>query len=298
MSGLSTVDAFKHIHSDSAILLDDSQLHKLQETLNSILDDVISVCDKYGIVYTLGGGSVLGAVRHNGFIPWDDDIDINMTRADYNKFIPLFSREFGDKYWIHTPEDTDNYGLSLARIRLKDTIVKTKEDFFNDECGAFVDLFVVENTFDNAILRMIHGLGCMAFGLALSCRKFWRDRKYLLELADGNSKLLRVFRFKVFLGFLIAWGSMNFWTRTTNKWNALCKNDNSKFVCIPVGRKHFFGELYKRSDVCDTVDVLYEGKLRKCPANYDMYLTALYGDYMQIPKEEDRELHVFFDFKL
>lgn len=294
MPGLSTFDAFKHLHSDGMVMLDDPQLRKLQQTLLGILDDIDAVCGKYNISYTLGGGSCLGAIRHQGFIPWDDDIDINFSRAEYRRFIPLFRREFGDKYWVHTPEETDNYALLFARVRLKGTRVRTRDDFFNDECGAFVDLFIIENTFDNPVLRAIHGLGCMAFGLLLSCRKFWRDRKFLLPMARESRGLRRVFRIKIALGWLLSWGSVNFWTRAANRWDALCKNDRSEYVAIPAGRKRFFGELYPREAVCRGVDVTYEGRTLQCPRDYKMYLTALYGDYMTPPKQEDRELHAFW----
>lgn len=296
--GLSTVTVFKHIHADSAVVLDDEKLRRLQLVLAGILDDIVQVCEKYDICYQLGGGSCLGALRHQGFIPWDDDIDINMSRKDYNRFVPLFRQEFGEKYWVHTPEDTDNYGLLLARVRLKGTVVKTREDFFCDECGAFVDVFIIENTFDNPILRGIQGFGSLAFGFALSCRKFWRDRKYLMELAGEDKSVRRVFRTKIALGFLTAWGSMNFWTRTANRWNAMCRNDNSRLVSGCAGRLHFWGELYERAKFLDVKQCLYEGKLRNVPLDAEGYLAHCYGDWQQIPKEQDREQHYYFEFQL
>ena len=165
---LSTVDAFKHIHTQACVTLDDEQLLKLQRVLNKILKDIVTVCEQNDIRYTLGGGTALGAVRHHGFIPWDDDIDINMPRADYERFIPIFRQQFGDRYWIHTPLETKNYDLLLSRIRLKGTSVCTREDFGNPESGAFVDLFIIENTFDNALLRTVHGIGCNGLGFLVS----------------------------------------------------------------------------------------------------------------------------------
>ena len=293
---LSTVDAFKHIHTQDCVTLDDEQLKCLQRVLNSILDDIVTVCEDNQIRYTLGGGSALGAVRHHGFIPWDDDIDLNMPREDYNRFIPVFRRRFGEKYWIHTPQETVNYDLLLSRIRLKGTSVCTREDFGNTENGAFVDLFVIENTFDNALLRTIHGIGCNGLGFLVSCRKFYRDRKPLMMLArdTGDRRLQAVFRFKIALGFLIAWIPIESWLHAGDRWNALCKNRNSEYVVVPTGRKHFWGEMYRREDICEGTDVLYDGKMRKCPAGTDLYLTRLYGNYMQLPDPEDIEKHVFF----
>lgn len=298
---LSTIEAFKHIRSDDAIELGDDQLHELQRTLNEVLDDIVSVCDQYHLRYNLGGGTCLGAVRHGGFIPWDDDIDINMPRKDHDRFVEIFRKEFGDKYWVHTARTTKNYGLLLSRVLLKGTSVKTREDFWNKECGAFVDIFIIENTFDNAVLRKIHGLGCMAFGFVQSCRKFYRDRKPIMNLIDHAkndpkevAEYRRAFRTKIFLGFLLSWLSLDQWIHAADRWYSLCHDENSRYVSVPSGRGHFFGELYLRSGFCETVDVMYDGKLRKVAKNYDEYLSRMYGDYMTIPKEAKREKHVFF----
>ena len=203
---LSTVSMFKNIKTKDSIELDEKQLKKLQIVLLNILVDVDSFCKENDIQYFLGGGSALGAIRHGGFIPWDDDIDINMTRENYNKFISLFPKTMSDKYWLHTPEYTNDYALLLSRVRLKGTCVKTREDFFNDECGAFIDIFVVENTPNNKILRVIHGFISLVFGFLLSCRKFFRERKYLKKMLNDSNMLEFIFAYyiKVTLGFLTA----------------------------------------------------------------------------------------------
>ena len=181
---LSTIEAFKHLRSKDAIVLSDAQLKELQQTLNGMLFDIVDVCETYGIRYNLGGGTALGAVRHGGFIPWDDDVDINMPRTDHDRFVAIFKKEYGDRYWVHTARESKNYGLLLSRVLLKGTCVKTREDFWNEECGCFVDIFIIENTYNNPIRRKLHGFGCMALGFAQSCRKFYRDREPLMKLVE------------------------------------------------------------------------------------------------------------------
>ena len=294
---LSTVEAFRHINTGSTVTLSDKQLLDLQRVLKTILYDIVAVCDENNIVYTLGGGTCLGAVRHHDFIPWDDDIDINMPRADYDRFIPLFTKRFEDKYWIHTPSgNTKGYDLLLSRIRLKGTSVVTREDFAIDEAGAFVDLFVMENTYDNPVLRNLHGVLCNGFGFLVSCRKFYRDRKPLMELAreTGDKHLMSTFKFKIGAGFLTAIFSMKAWLRAGDKVNGMCHDGNSKYVVAPTGRKHFWGEMYLRRDICETVDVMYDNRALRCPGDTDLYLRNLYGDYMKLPDMDDLEKHVFF----
>lgn len=291
---LSTFDAFKHFESDQCVILSDEQLKMLQKTLLGILLDINEVCRENGIRYVLGGGSALGAVRHQGFIPWDDDIDINMARADYDRFIPLFREKFGERYWVHTPEDTDNYALLYTRVRKKGTCVKTRDDFFCDECGAMVDIFVMENTYDNRFLRLIHGLGSMAFGLLVSCRKFYRDKNQLISLCRDDTRLRRVIRVKAFIGGFLAVFSINAWTRAANSWNRLCYHYDSENVVIPSGRKHFFGELYKRAGMCKSQEMTFEGKSIPCPDDLQTYLDALYGqNYMTPPRDSEKEAHVY-----
>ncbi len=293
---LSTVALFKNVRSAECIELTSAQLQQLQQLLFEILCDLDTFCRENDIHYYLGGGSALGAVRHKGFIPWDDDIDINMPRSDYQKFIALFPRAMGDRYWLHTPEHTQNYGLLLARVRRKGTSVKTREDFFNRECGAFIDIFVVENAPDNRVLRALHGVGSLALGFLLSCRKFYWERKPLKKLLDestGCEDLRFAYRVKMTLGFFTAILPIGAWVHLNHWWNGLCKNEHSRFVTVPAGRNHYFRELLPREEVFPLVPRSFEGRAMYT-ARTDQYLRQLYGDYMQLPAKEARETHILF----
>lgn len=295
---LSTFDAFKHIKSGETVEISDVDLRRLQVVLAGIVADIDAVCRENGLVYMLGGGSALGARRHKGFIPWDDDVDVNFPRADYDSFVRLFRERFGDRYWVHTPVDTPRYGLAFARIRLKGTSVRTREDLVNGnaECGAFVDVFVVENVPSNPVLRAVHGFGSLMLGFLYSCRKFFHERRLLLRWADENAGVARAFRIKCAIGFFTAFASLDFWTRLWDRWNRLCRNGSSEYVTVPVGRRHYFGELACRVSFCETVDAEWEGSMRKVPKDLDGYLHRLYGpDFMTPPHADARERHVVFE---
>lgn len=297
---LSTIEAFKHLRSRDAIVLTDVQLKELQQTLNGMLSDIVDVCEQYGIRYNLGGGTALGAVRHGGFIPWDDDVDINMPRADHDRFVEIFAREYGDRYWVHTAKTTKNYGLLLSRVLLKGTCVKTREDFWNAECGCFVDIFPIENTYNNPVRRKLHGFGCMALGFAQSCRKFYRDREPLMRLVENgengaqDEELKKVFQTKIRIGRCLSFLSLDQWTRLADRWYGKCRDEHSIYVSVPSGKKHFFGELYRREDFVRTKPVLYEGRPMQVAADADGYLTRLYGSWKKIPKKKEQEKHVYF----
>ncbi len=297
---LTTFNMMKHMPADmnGLVVLSQEQIEALQKVLLEILDDISEVCRMYNISYTLGGGSTLGALRHEGFIPWDDDVDVNMTRAEYKRFIPAFRKHFGKKYWVHTPEKTRNYALPMAKIRLKNTVMKSRDDFHNDQCGVGIDIFIVENTFDNRVLRTIHGIGSLGFGFLLSCRKFFRDRKELLDYGKRWGKPAKAFYIKIGIGAVLAILPVDFWCRASNWWNSICKNDNSRFVSVCGGRWYFFGELYLRDEFCIGRDANFEGRKLPVPVKAEKYLEHCYGDWKKLPAEEDREKHILFEFQI
>ncbi len=292
-NSLSTFDLFKHLGSENTVTVSGEELKKMQEELLIMLKDIIHVCEDNGLFYTLGGGSALGAIRHNGFIPWDDDIDVNMKRKDIDAFVQKMRENFADKYWIRTPQDTENYGLLMVQIRKKGTSVRTRDDYWNEECGLSIDVFPIENTYDNKLMQNIHKLGCYYYGFAVSCRKFYRDRVWLLSLAGEDKDVRKVFKKKINIGRLLAWRSMDGWVHRADRWYSRCKDENSKMVVIPTGRKHF-RELYQRDTMCESVEKPFEDIIIRCPKGYEQYLTMLYNDYMKIPDPSKIEQHVYY----
>ena len=299
---LSTFDLFRSIDSEAAglITLSQSQLDDLHVILLSIADDIMDVCEENDITCFMSGGTALGAYREGKFIPWDDDLDFMMPRADYNRFIPLFRKKYGDRYWIHTPEETDNFGFQVPHIRKKGTKVKTKSDLYDDsEAGANVDIFIIENIPDSRFLRKIQGYICMFCGLMLSSRRFFRDRKILMELVKNNPEQMKVFRTKIFIGRISALLSLNAWTRLTNRVCSMCGNDNSRDVSVPGGRKHYFGEIYKRDFFYKDRPAVFEGRRWYLPSRAEDYFTVLYGSgFREVPPPEKREKHICWEFDL
>ncbi len=291
--GLSTFDAYKHLQADGAISLEGERLLALQKNLVSILDDILMVARETGARLILGGGTALGAARHEGFIPWDDDLDVNMPREDWPRFRESFRARFGGKYVIFEPGTPPGYPLAFPRIRLTGTSFVTREDLAcPPPCtGVFVDVFLSENVPDNSILRRLHGYGSLAFGFLYSCRKAFAERRWHRRWGLNGG----VFRLKRVLGFMLSFLPLGFWTRLWDRFNGICRNGSSKFITYPVGRRHYFGEIAPRGGLMPGAPRIFEGRSCPCAAELEAYMTRLYGpDYMVPPPPENRERHVVF----
>lgn len=298
----STFDAFKHISiANGMIEVKDELLSAQQKLLSEMLNDIDSACKAANIDYMLSGGTCLGAIRHEGFIPWDDDMDINMPHSQFPLFQKSLENSFPNKYTVQVPGFTPGYDLAFPRIRLNGTVVRSKEDIGKkrSECGLYVDFFYIENLPNICVLREIHGIISLILGFCYSCRKFADNRENYLDLIKGNSSYSAVFRIKIFVGRLLSFLSPSQWTTIWDKWNSKCNNSNSKYVGIPAGRKHYFKETYKRSSFFPTVQTKFEGISVPIPRDAASYMIALYGpEYMTPPPVEMRETHLVYEFDL
>ena len=284
------------------VSLTEEQLRQLQNTVKSIAADVIQFCEEHHLRIYLGGGSALGAVRHQGFIPWDDDMDLNMPRPDFDEFLRTFPERYQEKYWIHAPENIGSqdpsYHSLMAKVILKHTVVRHYEEHASMECGACVDIFVIENAPDFPPLRWIHGCGCIALSAVLSCGRFYQDKEFLLSFLSPDSALAKTVRRKAQLGKIFSFFPLDKWVRIANNWNKRCQNQHSAYVTVPTGRKRYFGELHRRERYLRAVRLPFAEYQWPVTADYPAYLRGLYGDYMQIPPEAGREKHLLMEFHL
>lgn len=141
---------------------DDATLKKLQSVELEILKDFMSLCDRHGLQYFGIAGTGIGVLRHGGFIPWDDDIDVALPRKDYEQFIKYANDEYADKYTIMNVEYDENYPLMTTRMMMKGT--KFREyalAHINVELGIFLDIYPFDNLSDDPKKRknrcMMHG---------------------------------------------------------------------------------------------------------------------------------------------
>ena len=278
------------------IFLDETELKRYQGELLKLIDDVFTFFDEHGIAYSLSGGSILGAIRHQGFIPWDDDVDINIPRESYDRLVDIFDQELGDKYYLQSPKTHPELGLHVSQIRKRGTVARRKYDWNAEECGFSIDIYVVENVFDNPIKRFFQGYTSMALTFALASVRETKQHELMKEMFKLEGRKLNYSQGKLMVGWLFGILPMTTWLKWLDKVNSACKNNQTKYVSIPTGRKHFRKETYLRTNMNVYKKIPFETIEANVPVWAEDYLQMFYGDdYMVIPSEDKHERHLFLE---
>ena len=239
----------------------DFDLQKLWEKEIQILDEIDRICKKYSIEYYLVWGTLLGAVRHKGFIPWDDDIDVGMPRKHYKKFLKVAKKELSQEYFLQTPK-TDKYSLSyFSRVRLCNTALYIESDkTLLSHHGIFVDVMPMDNCriTETPISKFKKNVFERANNLIIAARKTGK------KVGRG---ILRIIPMSIWL-----------WVRD---W--ALKGSGDYYLLE--------GEKLQRKDFSPAIELTFANKKYSAPKNYDNILTTLYGNYMELPPEDKRIAH-------
>lgn len=260
--------------------ISDMELKKMQKIELEMLIELDRICRKYGISYSLDGGTLLGAVRHKGFIPWDDDVDVIMLRKEYVKFRKACKEEMDKKRFFLQDYRTDShYRWGYAKIRRKGTeYVRLGQETLKQKTGVCIDIFVVDQVPDTWILRRVHHFICFCIRKMLYApvgavnASSWFMRKWY----DLLSKIPRNF---------------SFWLR-----DLLAYNSNKKrtelisHYTLEYPRSCRYGLPRKCFD--EMIEMEFEGRKFWGFKEYDIYLSLYYGDYMQLPPVEKRKSHL------
>ena len=261
---------------------EDLSLRDAQMLMVDILQDVHNLCEKYGIKYFLDAGTLIGAVRHKGFIPWDDDVDIGMPREDYNKFLEIAKKELPDHLFLQTFETDKHYDVYPVpcKVRYNNTIFLEEhaKENHNMHNGVYIDVFPYDS------LPKYNFIYKIQRGLSYNILKSFKRLRDMPEKLSFKNKLTFTFYKLVTKIFP--------YKRREKFFNYLIKWNDPKSKYMGYGVDTFWSEyVYKKSDYFDLVKLEFEGKYFYGPKNYDAILTQLYGDYMTMPKEEDRVWH-------
>lgn len=275
--------------------LTDNEVSNLQKSLLICYEELSDVCEKYGISIFLQGGSLLGAVRHSGFIPWDDDMDFGMLRKDYNMFINIFERELSDLYYLSVPNyNQDSRNRFMQVYRKNTTVIQGEKNFENDYFNCLcIDIFPIDFAPNNIVCRLIKGIYANLIMVIASCvdeyeRNDQMIKKYLMTSFIGRA----VYYLKRVIGICFSFKNKQFWFDYLDRVVACEKQ--SDYLTSALGRKHYLNEVVPTSSVLPLKQIKFDKFFMKCPNKPSIYLNNLYGkNYMDIPDEEKREKHFY-----
>ena len=271
----------------------------LKALLLDMYKDIATLCDKHGLDYMMGGGTCLGTIRHSGYIPWDDDLDLMMPRASYEELISCLSKgELGDMYEYDTPNATKDCKNTFLKIYRKHTFnVEITSETAPGPKGIYIDIFPMDYAPKNITLRKLKGLLSDFLQAVCTCVLYaqYPSKKYK-EFMSLDPEALKRYKQRTFIGKLFGIIPHRKWVWWFDQFNAHTKETG--LMTIPTGRKHYLGETQPSSVFLPTQKAMFEGLEVNVPADFDAYLTALYRDYMSIPPVEKRERHFVYKFSL
>lgn len=294
---------FNNIDSDilkELIELDEETIKKMRVIQLEMLEDLINICLVNEIELILGGGSFLGAVRHKGFIPWDDDIDLMMKREDFERFLKIQDKLPKEYELQYATSSKPSYSTFAKIMYKKSTLVEIGNENIPKFQGIYLDIFIIENIPNNKIISYIYGLKCNYMQLVSSSIVMTRfssdyNKKIFLKSFSGR---INYFIRKV-IGFLYRFTNVEKYFVKIDKVFKKYKNRKTNYITIPSGRNHYFGEILPQKIFDNLTEYQFENLKILGPKEYDIYLTNLYGnDYMQLPPVEKREKHHCIKFKI
>lgn len=252
-----------------------------KQLLVATLDIIDDFCRKNNISYYLLGGTLIGAVRHKGFIPWDDDIDICMLRNDYNRFIHEFSDSSG-RYELLAFENDENWYLPTAKVIDTNTFLSEDVPGAKD-IGLFVDIFPIDNCPGeyNTSCKFANSLNIYRQMLT------YKNLGYSKNRYRVKNAILRVLH-----GVLKPVSKKWLVEQITCKASKYCDgDDNCKFVGELTNMPYGCREIYEKEWFKQTVELEFEGRKYWAPVGYHNVLTMCFGDYMKLPPAEQQISH-------
>ena len=268
--------------------MDDIKLKKLQKVELDILHNVTELCEENNIQYFLMDGTMLGAIRHKGFIPWDDDVDIGMPRKDYERFISIAYEKLPHHLKIRNYQYEGDYDRLNTRV-INENVKLYHSSYTTEEQmePAWIDVFPLDGMPDNKVIFELHKLHYLSVRLFYHFSCFDRtvnltrtDRTRLQKILIWFGKTFNVFR--------------NLDTKKILRKleNTLSRYDyyNSKYI-VNAHSSYMFKETYERTWFGNGQMTQFEEYQMRVPSDYDKALTHLYGDYMTPPPKGHEEKH-------
>lgn len=267
------------------IELDETTLRKLQLTELELLEEVDRICKKCGIKYNIIAGTLLGAVRHNGFIPWDDDADVALLRPEYEKFRKACETELDKtRFYFQDHRNTPGYRWGYGKLRRKNTLfLRENQEHMPYEQGVFIDVFPLDFVPANYGMRRIHNFKCFVY------RKFfWSE---VGRVADKSPFMRALYGVMSKVPEKALKESFDKFVEKTNH----RKTGWVRILTFPTPNKAYG---YQTKWYQHSAPISFEGVTFSGIRDYDAYLSFKFGNYMELPPEGQRKVHPVSDIKV
>jgi len=255
-------------------------INEIHDVTLDLMDRVHEICEKNGIKYYIMYGTLIGAIRHRGFIPWDDDFDICMMRDDYEKFINIVNKMNDARYKIASRANTKNYYNGIARFYDANYEYRTKLNTLQYELGVFIDVYPLDPCADSVMetKKVYDSVKKLDAAFIIYCTK--------KSLSNSRKNIVRI-PFHYYLRF-------RYGKKFPQKIDLMIKqkiynafSNNSKYVAVYwENRKDF--RMFERAWFDERMLFDFEDRKYWIPKEYDKILRLYYGDYMTLPPEKER----------
>lgn len=264
--------------------LTEEELRELQLVELEMLIEVDRICKKHGIKYCISAGTQLGAIRHKGFIPWDDDADVAFLRTEYEKFRKACETELdSERFYFQDYRNTPGYRWGYGKLRRKDTkFLRLNQEEMPYEQGVFIDIMPYDNVPDGYIVRKLHSLRCFIYRKCFWAPLGKKQEKGIKKLA--YCILDKIPDKKLYESF----------TKFTERCNRKAtKRIRIYTLPVPGNQNGYFRSWFE-----DVIPTEFEGVQLMGMKNYHDYLSYKYGNYMELPSLEKRKTHPVSQLKL
>ena len=259
-------------------MLTEDDLKEVQKIQKELISEVQRICNKCDISFNMVGGTMLGAIRHGGYIPWDDDADIGFLRSEYEKFREACKTELNhEKFYMRDLRDTEGYRWGYGKLRRKGTeFIRLNQEDMPYEQGIFIDLMPFDNVPNGIIHRKIHFMKCFIFR-----KLFWSEVGKKIEKNSIKRYIYCIINKIPMAKIILAYE--RFIESTVHKDTELVR-----ILTFPTPKK-VYG--YKKKWYTELSTYQFNELELPGAKDYDGYLKVKYGDYMKMPPEEKRKIH-------
>lgn len=270
---------------DIMIHLNETQLRQLQMIELELLEEVDRICKKCDIHYNIIAGTLLGAVRHGGFIPWDDDADVALLRSEYEKFRKACETELDtSRFYFQDHRNTPGYRWGYGKLRRKDTLfLREHQEHMPYDQGIFIDVFPLDYVPENYGVRRVHNFVCFLY------RKFfWSE---VGRVADKNPFMRGLYTIMSKVPEQALKESFNRFIKKTDR----KKTKWVRILTFPTPNKAYG---YRTRWYEHSADIDFEGITFRGIRDYDQYLSFKFGEYHKLPPEGQRKVHPVSDIRV